>query len=184
MTNPIEAMTALVKSFVDKEPKPPLHVGEVMSLWTALAAYKEARALYQAAENMTTDTDLKHALKEALEGSSKDVKMLEEFMVKEGIPIPHFSPDKPHTEPTAVPEGAKLDEDEIANLVSVKVATAIVFCGQAMSQCIRNDVALIFMKSQINLMNYAAPLKEMMKKRGWLKHPPAYHPPGEPKGNN
>ncbi|WP_100013273.1 hypothetical protein [Lentibacillus sediminis] len=60
MTRAIEAITSVVRSLVDDEPKPPLHVGEVMALWTALASFEEARYVYEAGLNTTQDPDLKH----------------------------------------------------------------------------------------------------------------------------
>lgn len=83
MTRAIEAITSILKTFVDEEPKPSLHVGEVMNLWLALTAFHEARSLYQVGLNMTKDTDLKHALQQALEGSNSDVKIILNFL-KEG----------------------------------------------------------------------------------------------------
>lgn len=180
MTRAIEAVTELIKSLIDEEPKPALHVGEVMSLWTALTAFQEARALYQAALNTTTDTDLKHTLQNAVESTKGDYQLLKNFMVKEGIPLPAVNEDKPKSDPSAVPEGVKLTDDEIANLISVKVAASITFCAQAMSQSVRSDVGLLFFQIQVQLMKFATPLKNLMKSRGWLKTPPSYLPPGAP----
>lgn len=180
MTRAIEAITSILKTFIDEEPKPALHVGEVMSIWTALTAFHEAKALYQVGLNTTLDADLKHALQNALEGSNEDVNILVNIMKQEGIPIPDTRGEKTVSNPRDVPEGVKLSDEELANLISVKVATAITFCAQAMSQSIRSDIGLIFFQIQVQLMKYAAPLKNLMKKRGWLKEPPSYHPPGAP----
>ncbi|WP_241494337.1 hypothetical protein [Bacillus coahuilensis] len=49
-----------------------------------------------------------------------------------------------------------------------------------MSQSIRSDVGLLFISIQINLMEYAATLKNVLKRRGWLRIPPPYIPPGTP----
>jgi hypothetical protein len=180
LTNAFESITALFKNIVDSEPEPPLHVGEVMSLWTALTAFQESRALYQAALNTTTDPELKHALENALEGSTRDYNRLKNFLIKEGVPLPSINEDKPKSNPLDVPQGVKLTDDEIANLIGVKVASSITFCAQAMSQSIRTDVGLTFFHVQIELMKYASVLKNLMKKRGWLKSPPSYLPPGIP----
>lgn len=180
MTSAIEAIAAIIKNFTDEEPKFPLHVGEVMDLWTAFTAFKEAHTLYQIALNTTTDTDLKPVLEEALEGSLADTKRIEEMLIKEGVPLPLIYPNKPASEPSAVPEGVRLTDDEIANLISVKVAASVTFCAQAMSKTVRTDVGLLFFSIQVNLMKFAAPLKNLMKTRGWLRVPPPYNPPGAP----
>ncbi|WP_216827610.1 DUF3231 family protein [Alkalihalobacterium elongatum] len=181
MTRAIEAITELLQSFIDDEPKPPLHVGEVMSLWTAVTAFQEARALYQAALNTTTDPDLRHTLENAVQASKKDYNMIKEFLIKEGVQLPAVNEDKPNSDPTAVPEGVRLTNDEIANLISAKVATSISFCAASMSQSIRSDVGLLFFQIQVQLMKFATPLKNLMKTRGWLKSPPPYSPPGVPR---
>jgi hypothetical protein len=149
-----------------------------MDLWTLFTAFKEAHTLYQVALNTTIDSDLKSILEEALEGSFADTKRLEDFLVKEGVPLMLVNPNKPTSDPNAVPEGVKLTEDEIANLISVKVAASITFCAQAMSKTIRTDAGLLFFSIQVQLMKFAAPLKNLMKSRGWLRVPPKYNPPG------
>ncbi|WP_404430842.1 DUF3231 family protein [Sutcliffiella horikoshii] len=180
MTSAIEAIAAILKNFTDEEPKLPLHVGEVMDLWTAFTAFKEAHTLYQTALNTTIDRDLKPVLEEALKSSLADTKRVEEMLIKEGVPLPLVNPNKPTSDPSAVPEGVKLTDDEIANLISVKVAASITFCAQAMSKTIRTDVGLLFFSIQVHLMEFAAPLKNLMKARGWLRVPPPYNPPGAP----
>ena len=180
MTSAIEAIAAILKNFTDEEPKLPLHVGEVMDLWTAFTAFKESHTLYQVALNSTIDRDLKAMLEDALASSLSDTKRIEEFLVKEGVPLPLVNPNKPVSDPSAVPEGVKLTEDEIANLIAAKVATSITFCAQAMSKTVRTDVGLLFFSIQVHLMKYAAPLKNLMKSRGWLRVPPKYSPPGAP----
>ncbi|MDN3015709.1 DUF3231 family protein [Paenibacillus sp. BSR1-1] len=180
MTNILESIAAIIKNFVDEEPKPHLHVGEVMDLWIAFTAFHEAHALYQVGLNTTTDPDLKHVLKKALAGSKEDTLRIGNFLLKEGVPLPLINPKKPISKPDAVPEGVKLNDDEIANLISVKVATSITFCAQAMSKTIRTDVGLMFFLIQVNLMKFGAPLKNLMKEKGWLRIPPKYYPPGSP----
>ncbi|RBW67615.1 DUF3231 family protein [Bacillus taeanensis] len=180
MTRALEAISELMKSLVDEESKPPLHVGEVMNLWTSLTGFQEARALYQAALNTTTDKDLIHTLENAIQGSKADYELIKKFMVQEGIPLSAINEEKPKSDPKSVPEGVKLTDDEIANLISVKVAAAIVFCAQAMSQYVRTDVGMLFFQVQVELMKFASPLKNLMKSRGWLKIPPHYLPPGIP----
>ena len=180
MTGIIETIGEIIKSFNDEEKKPPLHIGEAMTLWTALTAFQEARALYQASLNMTTDGELIHVLQNAVKASKSDYELIKKKMIKEGVPLPAMNEDKPKSSPGAVPEGVKLTDDEIANLISVKIAFAITFCAQSISTSTRTDIGLLFLQIQTELMKFAIPLKNLMKARGWLKEPPAYHPPGAP----
>jgi Protein of unknown function (DUF3231) len=178
MTRLLESITAVVKSFTDEEPKPPLHVGEVMALFTALTLFQEALAGYIVALNTTTDPQLKHALKNGADVAKSDIRIVKEFLLREGVPLPPTSEPKPDSNPDMVPLGVKLTDHEIANAISAKIATGISICGTAIAQSVRTDVALIFLQIQVQLMKFGAPLREMMKKHGWLIVPPYYYPPG------
>jgi hypothetical protein len=94
-----------------------------MNLWTAYTAFNVAHILYQVALNPTTDTESKHALQIAYKSSNADTKKIEDFLLKEGVPLPLVNSSKSDS----IPEGVKLTNDEIANLISVKVATSIIF---------------------------------------------------------
>lgn len=85
---------------------------------------------------------------------------------------------KPKSNSDGIPFGTKMTDDEIANIVSVKLAAAITFCATAASQSVRNDVGMMFLEFQTETMRYSILLKSVMKKRGWLKYPPEYVPPG------
>ncbi|MFD2706253.1 DUF3231 family protein [Salibacterium lacus] len=180
MFKTLEAIASLIHDYTDKEPKPPLHVGEVMDLWTAYTSFQEAQVLYQVGLNSTTDPDLEHALQKALKSSEADTKKLETFLLQEGVPLPTLSSPKPNSETKAVPKGVQLTNEEIASMVSVKIATSTAFCAEAMSKTIRSDVTMIFFEMQIHLMQFALPFKNVMENRGWLHTPPAYIPPGSP----
>ncbi|WP_241494339.1 DUF3231 family protein [Bacillus coahuilensis] len=116
MINVVEALTELVKNFTDEEPKPPLHVGEVMALWTAFTAFEEAHSLYQIGLNTTNDPDLITLLEDALKGSNQDSIKIQDLLVKEGVPLPLSNANKPESNPMSVPNGVRLTDDEIAKL--------------------------------------------------------------------
>ncbi|MFC3883815.1 DUF3231 family protein [Bacillus songklensis] len=79
-----------------------------------------------------------------------------------------------------MPLGAKLTDDEIANGVSLKMATAIVNCATGQAQAIRNDLGNIWVEFQIEMLTFGTTLKTLMRKRGWLRVPPYYNPSGAP----
>lgn len=176
-----EAVTKVIHSLFDEEPKLPLHVGEVMSCWTYLTILEEAVALEQISLNTTTDPEVKNTIHKTLAGASSQASRLKEFLQKEGVPLPEASEPKPLSEPNQVPLGVKMTDSEITNLVSVKIATSITTCAAAVAQSIRNDVGLMFLEFQMEAVSYGALLKSVMRKRGWIKIPPAYLPPGLPK---
>ncbi len=181
---PAHAFEALIKylqSLFDEEPKPSLHVGEVMSSWTYLAVLEESVALEQLGINTTEDPELKELLHKTMGGASSQATRLKEFLQKEGVPLPQASEPKPLSEPSAIPLGAKMTDSELANSVSVKLATSVTMCATAVAQAVRNDVGVMFLEFQSEAVRYGSILKALMKKRGWIKIPPYYHPPGEPK---
>lgn len=102
-------------------------------------------------------------------------------MVEEGIPLSKTSETRPKSDPNSIPLGAKMTDDEIANFISIKIATNIVMCATNMSQSIRNDMGLMWARFQAEKMVFGMELKTAMRKRGWLKVPPYYYPPGAPK---
>ena len=175
-----EAMMKVIHSLFDDEPKTALHVGEVMSCWTYLTVLEESVALEQLAINTTEDKELNELLHKTLAGASSQATRLKEFLQQEGIPLPPTSEPKPLSDPSAIPLGAKMTDSEIANFVSVKIAAAITMCATGAAQSLRNDVGLMFFEFQTETMKYGAILKSIMKKRGWLKVPPYYYPPGKP----
>lgn len=180
MPNLLETVSNLMKSITEDKVKPPLHVGEVMGCWTYLALIAEAKTLEKIALNTTTDPELREILEKAIKGANSRKKRLTDFLLNEGVSLPPVSETKPLSEPNAIPLGVKLTDNEIANMLSFYIATAIVTCANIVAQSIRNDVGLIFVNIQGEVLTLGMPLKTLMKKRDWLKTPPYYYPPGLP----
>lgn len=178
--NALEALLKLVHSLADEEPKPNLHIGEAMSCWTYLAMLAEAVSFEEIGLNTTKDPELCDVVEKSREGAASQAERLEEFMRKEGVALPPVSESKPHSNPDSIPPGVKMTDDEIANAVAIKLASAITFCATAAAQTVRNDVGMMFFEFQTEAMKYGTLLKSVMKKRGWLKYPPDYVPPGLP----
>ncbi len=181
MTNVFETVKDFLQMNLDNEPKNPLHVGEVMSCWLYLALMDEATVYIQIALNTTTDDDVIKILKDSLKQCEEQGKRFKEFMKKEGVHLPPTSEQRPNSEPNEVPLGVKLTDDELMNGLSIKTITAITSCATAASQSIRNDVGALFTQCMLEKMKFGTSLKELMRKRGWIKVPPYYYPPGLPK---
>ncbi|HEU4963634.1 MAG TPA: DUF3231 family protein [Bacilli bacterium] len=184
MSNVLEALKNVLLSYVDNEPKPPLHVGEAMACWTYLAVMNEAISFEECTFHMTRDPELKKAIQDGIKMCASQSGRMETFMRREGIELPAGSQHKPQSDPQAVPSGAKLTDDEIANAMSIKVGAAVMACANAAVQSIRNDVGQMWIEFQAEQLVYGATLKTLMRKRGWLKVPPPYIPPGMPTSSN
>lgn len=176
----LEAVSSVMKTLIDDEPRPPLNTVEVSNCWLYLAFLENAVGPSQSALNMTTDKDLSSALHEELNLVEKQLKELKKFMINEGVPLPTASVQKPKCESIEIPPGVKQTDQEIANELSLKIATATVTCAGNAASAIRNDVALMFTRFLGQKLTYGANLKTLMRKRGWLLIPPSYAASGLP----
>src|SRR5699024_7929670 len=79
-----------------------------------------------------------------------------------------------------IPQGVKFTNDELVNTLNINFVTAADMCAAAASQCLRTDIGLMFLKFQTDKLSLGFKAKELMQKKGWLKVPPHYHPPGAP----
>ncbi len=122
-------------------------------------------------------------MNEALKVANSHKKELRSFMIDEGVTLPAAPEHKPKSEPEAVPEGARMTENEIMNTLSINFVYASNLCSGSASQSVRTDVGLMFLKFHIDKLSLGMKAKSLMRKRGWLKVPPFYHPPGAPSKN-
>ncbi|MEN2769077.1 DUF3231 family protein [Ornithinibacillus xuwenensis] len=181
MTTVFEAVKDFLQLNFDNEPKNPLHVGEVMGCWMYLALMDEATIYIQIGLNSTNDDEVKELLTQSLKQCEDQGKRFKELMKTEGISLPPTSEQRPNSDPNAVPLGTKLTDDEIMNGLGLKTAAAVVQCATAASQAIRSDVGALFTHCMLEKMKFGSTLKKAMRKRGWIKVPPYYYPPGMPK---
>ncbi|WP_042224996.1 DUF3231 family protein [Oceanobacillus manasiensis] len=184
MPNVFEAMLNTLKMSIDntdkKEKKAPLHTGEVTNCWVYYTMLHEFLRYEEVGLNTTTDDEVNEMLKDAMKMCKPQLKRLEEFMVEEGIPLPGLPGKKPISNGNDIPLGAKLTDDELANGISLKVAGAIIQCATGQAQVVRNDIGYIWIKFQLEMITFGTTLKALMRKRGWLRVPPHYYPPGMP----
>ncbi|UUZ79871.1 DUF3231 family protein [Paenibacillus sp. P26] len=180
MVNILESALDALRSMTDQDEGQPLHVGEVMGCWIYMAGLELANATVQAALNTTTDHELKELLEEDLKLGNSQRKRLHDFMIKEGIPLPPPAEDMPDSDPNRVPLGAKLTDDVFANELSLKIASLIMRASGIAAESVRMDVGIMFTQFQGEKLVFAAKLKHSMRKRGWIRIPPFYVPPGSP----
>ncbi len=180
MPSAIKAAQNVIQSFVDDESKPHLHVGEVMSCWSFLSELADELVHSEAGVNSTTDPELKKAFNDAVEMFKSQIERMIDFLLSEGVLIPPLSESKPESNPNDVPLGVKLTDDELANSLNIKIVILIPYCANAIIQAVRNDVTLIWLEYLQEYMTFGTTLKELVKRRGWLKVPPYYYAPGTP----
>jgi hypothetical protein len=180
MPDIIQAVNNVIQSFVDDEQKPLLHVGEVTSCWSYLSELADEQVHSEAGVNSTTDPELRKAFHEGIKMFKSQKERMIAFMLSEGVPIPPLSESKPQSNPSDIPLGVKLSDDELANSLNIKIVILISYCANAIIQSNRNDVTLIWLEYLQEYMTFGATLKELVKRRGWFKIPPYYYAPGAP----
>jgi hypothetical protein len=175
----LDTATNIIQSLTDNKKKP-LHVGEVMSCWTYLAFIGEIIIYEEVGINTTTDTELKELYNEGLKTAEAHKKELSVFMKQEGIPLPSQPEGKPKSDPNAIPLGVKFTDNELANAIAINLVVAADMSAAAASQSLRTDIGLMFLKFQMDKLTIGYKAKALMQKKGWLKIPPFYYPPGLP----
>ncbi|MBD7936936.1 DUF3231 family protein [Cytobacillus sp. Sa5YUA1] len=182
MPNAFQAVINYIKSTsVEEDPKQNPHIGEAMGCWLYYTSIAEEIPALETCLNTTTDNELIELLTESKRLAEHQKLTLEKFMIKEGIPLSNTAQSKPNSDPNNIPLGVKSTNDEIANLISIKVASNIMMCSTNMTQSIRNDIGLMWARFYAEKMIFSMNLKNTMHKRGWLKIPPYFHPPGAPR---
>ena len=174
-----ESAINIIQSLGDNQKKP-LHVGEVMACWTYLAFVANIITFEEVGLNTTTDAEVKDLYQDGLKIAVSHKKQLSEFLRQEGVTLPNAPEHKPESGPNAIPLGAKFTDDELVNTLNINFVMAADMCATSASQCLRTDVALMFLKFQADKLSLGFKAKELMQKKGWLKIPPYFLPSGSP----
>ncbi len=174
--NMLEVVYDAFKPFLDGEKKP-LNVMEVSNLWFFLAATENSMRNEEIAYNIVKDAELREKLKDLREKIHKPIHdELVEFLTKEGVPLLKETPQKPIDDFKDLPDGARLNDKEIANLVSYNLLLGINSASRGLTESIRADVGMIFAKFFVQKSTFALTFKQIMEKKGWLRIPPYYKP--------
>jgi hypothetical protein len=172
--NPFEVLQDTIKPFLDGK-KPPLHVGEVMNLWFYLSGLQQTVRGDQMSYNIVQDPELKQKLEDLINNVHKPIiQELKDFLAEENVPIPPTTPQKPISEFKNIPDGAKMTDQEIADLLSYNLLVGIMSAARGFTESIRPDVAMMFLKYQMRKAVFGVTLKDLMQRRGWLLIPPYY----------
>lgn len=180
MANSFEAVWNTIKTLVDNEEKQPLNIIEVGDCWTYLTSLEEFIRYEEVGLNTTTDDEVKEMLTDAIKQCESQAKRLSTFMIKEGIPLPVAPSAKPKSDENEVPLGVKLTDNELANGITLKLVLVTQLASKAQVDAIRSDIGLLWLEFYSENIRFGATLRTLMRKRGWLKVPPYYYPPGKP----
>jgi hypothetical protein len=182
MANPIESVWNMLKMSMDnmQESKNPLNVIEAGDLWKYNTMVEEFIRYEEVGLNTTIDDEVKEMLNDVIGICEKQTKRLSSFMREEGIPLPDVTSAKPKSNPKDIPLGVKLTDDEIANGIAFKMVLLMQQSAKGQADSIRNDAGMMWLEFYSDWVFLGNTLKSLMRKRGWLKVPPYYYPPGSP----
>jgi len=177
--NLFELFKDTVKPFIDGD-KPPLHVGEVMNLWFYLTGTEQTLRGDQMSFNIVQDPELKDKLEDIINNIHTPMILeLKQFLRKEGVPLPDITPEKPIGDYRTIPEGARLSDEEIANMLAYNLVVGIMSAARGITESVRADVGMMFSKYQMMKVAYSLTFKDLMVKRNWIRIPPYYYPPNK-----
>ena len=167
-----ESLLGLMAKDRDK----PLHVGEVMNIWKIMVAYEEGHAVFDALRNHTADPELKRLVESFLnEFESPWMDRIKRFMQEEAIPLPQTSTTKTNANQADIPPGAKLSDQEIADLLAAKLVASTAFVQQALLECLNYKLATLLVELEVAAYRHSFVVRETMERRGWLMQPPPWH---------
>ncbi|MCR2823179.1 DUF3231 family protein [Lederbergia panacisoli] len=174
-----ESAINVIQSLTDNR-KNPLHIGEVMACWSYLAFVENIITFEEVGLNTTINDGVKELYEDSKKVATNHKMELTKLMRQEGIPLPSSPENKPLSDPAAIPFGVKFTDDELVNTLNMNFVVAADLCAAAASQSVRTDIALMFLKFQVDKLCLGLKAKELMQKEGWLKIPPFYTSPGLP----
>ena len=175
--NILETLADTFESFHEGGEKPPLHIGEAMNLWFYLSATEQTLRGEQVSRNTVRDADLKAKLEDVIRNVHTPIRdELRAFLQAEGVALPQITPEKAAGEFRDIPEDAKLNDEEVANLVSFNIVLGVTYACRGMTEAVRPDVAEMFARFQMKKMAFAVRLRQMLLKKGLLLVPPYIRP--------
>ncbi len=108
------------------------------------------------------------------------IKEMEQVLLHNDIAIPPTPAERPEADLEQIPVGARLQDVQVAYLVSAEIAAGVVTSGQQMSQSIREDIGMMFGQFGAKKAKDGAELLQIMKTKGWLVPPPLHHETKQP----
>lgn len=163
----------IFKPFIDGVKKP-LNVMEAANLWSFLVVCDNTMRNEEVAYNVAQNSELKKILMDARKIHQTTADEITKLLNEEGISLPQDTPEKPLGDSPSITEGARLTDEEIANLMSYNLVLGINYSSRGMTESIRADVGLLFFKVIIKKTALGLKLKQFMDTQNWLRVPPNF----------
>jgi hypothetical protein len=145
-------------------------------MWLYTAMGENTIQNEQIAINTVEDDELREKMKVALQVHTEVVNEMKEFLSKQGVPLPKPTPEKPQGDFKYIPDGAKMTDQEVANMMSFNLVIALTYGVRGLSESVRADVAYLYAKFLTKHLTLSVQLKQLMEKKGWIQQAPAFKP--------
>lgn len=174
--NLFEVIHDTFEPFLDGDKKP-LNVMEVSNLWFFLLGTETTLRNQEIGYNLAQDEELKRIILDTKDNLHIPIRdELSNFLLREGVPLPPSTPEKPVGDFREIPEGAKLNDEELANLMSYNLASGVAYAARGLTESIRADVGLLFSKIIMKKTISGLQVKQYLEQKEWLRIPPYYKP--------
>lgn len=160
----------IMNAIFDKEP---LNYIEAAGLYSIVAQGRFNVALLQVMYNHATDSELKTLVKEAIDQHTRmTIEEAEDKLLNSDGHTPPFRFVKRnlHNSTLAIPDDARLSNEEIAITVGTMAKAAQLTVLSCLHQSYQPDVALMYRKALDDGLDFDYRLLQLMLKRGWLPH--------------
>ena len=124
--------------------------------------------------NHTGDADLFKVLEDIMHEAQREEAEVEQLLKEHGVSLPPSPAEKPYSDLESIPVGARFNDSEIAGAISKSVAASLVACSQAMAQCTREDIGMLFGQYHNTNAQISTRLLRLNKDKGWLVMPPIH----------
>lgn len=172
--NPFQLINDVFEPFMDGK-KSPLNVLEVSNLWFFLLGTESTMRNEEIGYNLALDPELKQIIKNVKDEVHIPIREeIQKLLSAEGVPFPPTTPEKPLGEYRDIPEGAKMNDEEMANLLSYNLALGVQYAAKGLSESIRADVGLQFAKIFMRKTAHGLIVKRYLDKHEWLRVPPDF----------
>lgn len=161
--------------------KEPLHSGELTGIWAYVMSTNGLMRLYETFSNHVGDEDLKQELQSMLQTTEQEVDELTKVLKQNGIGLPPTTPERPVAVADEIPPGARLFDPEVANTVAMNLGQGMVSCSMVMGQCIREDIAMMFVQFHAAKAMVILKWLRLLKEKAWLIVPPLHQTSVAPK---
>ena len=152
----------------------PMHYGEVFGVWTALMKANGAIGAHQTLLNHAGDEKLRELVDEAIRQAQSEAAQLEQLLKENGVGLPPGPMERPQADVNSIPPGARFQDHEISAIMSGSIAASLAACSQMIGQCVREDIAAMFLQFHNQKAALGGRFLQLNKNNGWLIPPPLH----------